>query len=133
MSGDITADVLVRAWEPNLRDEGARFASTTVRRDITFQARVSGSLDAEQITMPGLVVIGQGAEPSGRNAVDVVASAIPHQIAFTILATPELIWQPLSFSRDIVGAYHFECVPYIEWKRIVLRNEPTLKGTPSGI
>lgn len=128
----LKTDVLVRAWEPNLRDEGARFSATITRRPVTFHARVSNSPDAELITMPGLVVIGQGAEPSGRNAVDVVASAIPHQIKFTVLDTPELIWQPLQFSRDVVGAYHIECVPFTEWLRIVLRNEPTLKGTPDG-
>lgn len=132
MTADLKTDVLVRAWEPNLRQEGARFSAMLTRREITFQARVSGSLDPEQITMPGLVVIGQGLAPNGQNAVDVCASAIPQQIKFTILQTPEMVWQPLAFSRDIVGAYHIECVPFVEWLRLVLRNEPTLKGTPDG-
>lgn len=130
MSTDLQTDVLVRAWEPNLREEGARFSAMTNRRDITFQARTS-PLDVEQITMPGLVVIGESAAPQ-QNAVDVCVAAIPTQIKFTILSTAELIWFPLAAHRDALGSWHIECIPFTEWLRILLRVEPTLKGTPDG-
>lgn len=128
---ELQSDVLVRAWEPNLRDEGARFSAITTRRPVTFHARVADSLDAELITMPGLVIIAESAAPQ-QNAVDVCVAAIPSQIKFTILGTSELIWFPLSAHRDAIGSWHIECVPFVEWLRIVLRNEPTLKGTPNG-
>lgn len=125
---DLKSDVLVRAWEPNLREEGARFAADIVRRDITFQARTTDSLDVEQITQPGLVVIAD----SARTAVQVCVSAIPTQIKFTILATDEMIWFPVAAHRDVMQHWHIECIPYAAWLRILLRNEPTLKGTPDG-
>lgn len=130
---DTLADVLVRAWEPNLRDEGARFkALTTIRRDVTFQARTGNELFAEQITRPGLVIVTESAAPASQNAADVCVNAIPSQIKFTILATDELVWFPLNAHRDVLGNWHIECIPFVEWLRIVLRNEPTLKGTPDG-
>lgn len=131
MSADLQSDVLVRAWEPNLREEGARFSAMTERRDITFQARLA-PFEVEKITRPGLVVIAASAAPNGQNAVDVCAGAIAHQIKFTILGTDELIWIPLAANRDGLDQWHFECVPFVEWLRIVLRNEPELKGTPHG-
>lgn len=125
------SDVLVRAWEPNLRDEGARFTATILRRDITFQTR-TGDFDVEQITIPGIEIITESAGAGQRNAADVVVSAIPDQIKFTILSTDELIWLPLGAHRDVMSHWHIECVPYTAWLRILLRNEPTLKGTPDG-
>lgn len=128
---ELQTNVLVRAWEPNLREEGARFAADVVRRDVTFQARTS-DFDVEQITCPGLVVIAPSAAPAAQNAVDVCVAAIPSQIKFTILSTAELIWFPLAAHRDAIGSWHIECIPFAEWLRILLRNEPTLKGTPDG-
>lgn len=125
------SDVLVRAWEPNLREEGARFAATIVRRDVTFQAR-TGDFDVEQITMPGLIVIAPSAGPATQNAVDVCVAAIPSQIKFTILATTEMVWFPLAAHRDVMSHWHIECIPFVEWLRIMLRNEPALKGTRDG-
>ena len=132
---DIQQDVRVRAWEPNLRDEGARFiAQAITRRDVTFQARTGDatSLDVEQITRPGLVVIAASAGPGNANAVDVCVRAIPDQIKFTILSTPELIWFPIAAHRDALMNWHIETIPYVEWLRIMLRNEPAVTGTPDG-
>ena len=127
----MSGEVLVRAWEPNLRDEGARFDAAIVRRDITFQAR-TGDFDVEQITMPGLALVAESAGPRGQNAIDVCVRAIPDQIKFTILSTDELIWIPLAAHRDAFNYWHIECVPFADWLRILLRNEPTLKGTTDG-
>ncbi|MCV7230690.1 hypothetical protein [Mycolicibacterium komossense] len=127
----MSGEVLVRAWEPNLIDEGARLKATLVRRDITFQAR-TGDFDVEQITMPGLAVIAESAGPRSQNAIDVCVSAIPSQIKFTILSTDELIWMPIAAHRDTFNHWHLECVPFADWLRLKLRNEPELRGTPNG-
>ena len=82
--------------------------------------------------MAGLVVISESAGPLTQNAVDVCVSAIPQQIRFTIYTTPELIWAPIAAHRDPLNSWHIECVPLIEWLRLTLRNEPTLKATRPG-
>lgn len=133
-TNDLQADVLVRAWEPNLMQEGARFQATTVRRDVTFQARIGDamSLDVETITQPGLIVIAPSAGPGGQNAVDVCVRAMPDQIKFTILRTDELVWIPIAAHRDPMMNWHIECVPFVEWLRIVLRFDPSVKASQDG-
>lgn len=128
MTSDLQTDVVVRAWEANLREEGARFGATLVRRDVTFQARTGrDTLEVEQHTLPGLVIIGD----DQLQAVQASVAAIPHQIKFTIISTPEVIWFPVAAHRDALRHWHIECIPFAEWLRILLRDEPNLKGTPN--
>lgn len=127
MASQIQSDVVVRVWEPDLLREGARLSATTTRRDVTFRTRQENLFDVEDVTMPGLVVITESGKPGPDKAGDVVVRAIPDQIRFTILSTEELIWLPVAATRDVLGNWHIETVPYVEWLRIVLRNEPKVK------
>lgn len=128
----IDADVTVRAWEANLLNEGARFKATTVRRDVTFQARIGNSLEVDTVTVPGLVVIAPSAAPTGQNAVDVTVRGIPQHVRFTILKTDEMIWAPVSANLDVLGNWHIETVPLSEWARVILRHDPDLKAAQDG-
>lgn len=121
----ILASAVVRAWEPTMNQEGARFLATCTRRDVTFQARTGvESLDVETITRPGLIIIAPSAGPGRQNAVDVVVRAIPDQIKFTVLQTEELLWFPVAAHRDAMLNWHIETIQYVDWLKIMLRDEP---------
>ena len=134
MSSDLQSGVLVRAWEPDLTGEGARFCAVTVRRAITVHTATNDLIPEQQtVTRPGLVVIAPSGGPGGQNAVDVVVRAIPDRIKFTILSTPELVWLPVSASRDVLMSWSIECLPFTEWIRLRLGDiEPELTRTQDG-
>jgi hypothetical protein len=134
MSSDLRGDVLVRAWEPDLSAEGARFKAVTVRRAITMHTATNELIPEQHtVTMPGLVVIAPSAGPGGQNAVDVVVRAIPDRIKFTILSTPELVWLPVNATRDALMSWSIECVAFTEWIRLRLGDtEPDLARSQDG-
>ena len=122
---DLQTDVLVRAWEPHLGREGARFKAVTVRRDITMRIahRSPTCTIPSEIVLPGLVVIAPSGGLAGPNAVDVCIRAIPDAIKFTLRDTPELVWLPISAHRDWMKNWEIECVPLVEWVKFRLGAE----------
>lgn len=131
----LMADVTVRAWEPNLKQEGARFKATVVRELITLHVADGDPLAPNQrtIALDGITVIAPSAYPNGQNAVDVVVRAVPDRPKFTILRTPELIWVPINAHRDPLANWRIECIPFTEWIRIRLgANEAEVKASQDG-
>lgn len=133
---DLQTDVLVRAWCPNLHQEGARFKAVTTRTDISIQVATGDPFtpDVHEITRPGLIVIAPSRTgPGAQNAVDVTVRGIPDRIKLTILQTPELIWLPLNAHRDPLMNWRIECIPYTEWIRLRLGEiEPEVARSQDG-
>lgn len=136
MSSDLQTDVLVRAWEPHLGREGARFKAVTVRRDVTMRVvhQLPMCTAPDEYVIPGLVVIAPSGGLAGPNTVDVCIRAIPDAIKFTIRDTAELIWIPINAHRDWMQNWEIECVPLVEWMRIrVGAEDPEVTRTQDGL
>lgn len=135
MTSALQTDVLIRAWEPHLDAEGARFKAVTTRQGITVQVATGDPMfpTVETRTLPGLVVIAPSAGPGGQNAVDVVIRAIPDRIKFTILSTPELLWLPINAHRDPLMSWRIDCIPYVDWLRLRLGDtDPEITRSDDG-
>lgn len=116
----MSADVPVRVWESDFSREGARLTATISRRDVTFRTRVVGSLDVVEITRPGLVIMAESGGIGSDKAIDVCVRAIPDQIKFTIEETPEFVWFAVAATRDAIGFWHIETIPFTEWLRVLM-------------
>ncbi|MBU8834459.1 hypothetical protein [Mycolicibacterium goodii] len=121
MTTALQTDILVRAWDKQLHAEGARFKAVLSRQDVEIHVGyMAGEPASQRISRPGLVVIAPSGAPTGQNAVDVTVRAIPDGIKFTILETPELLWQPINAHRDLLLNWRIECIPFTEWLRLRL-------------
>lgn len=124
MTTALQTDVLIRAWDPNINHEGARFKAVLARKNIRVQTAHFDPADPLTVMrqdreLPGLDVIAPSAAPN-LSPADVTVRGIADQIKLTILQTPELLWQPINAHRDELQNWHIECIPFTEWLRLRL-------------
>ena len=118
--------VLVRVVaRDGLGEQGYTMAHELIYRPVTFRVNLGG-LEAGEETLPGIALIGEGAERPGELTIEPLARMIG-AITLKIERTAELLWVPVAAHRDpIVGMWTIEAVPLVPWLRICSRSDEAL-------
>lgn len=126
MSDEIKRRVLVRVVaRDGLGEQGYTMAHEVIRRPITFRVNLGGVESGEE-TLPGVALIGEGANRPGELTLEPIARMIGG-ITLKIERTAEYLWVPVNAHRDsMVDMWTVECVPLIAWLRICSRSDEAL-------
>ena len=101
---------------------GYTLASEAIRRPVTVRTRREGASDADDTTVDGLVLIGEGGK-EGYLSIEPIARMVG-QHALKIARTPELLWLPVNARRnDMVDLWTVECVPLVQYFRLSQRTD----------
>lgn len=126
MPDEIQRRVLVRVVaRDGLGEQGYTLAHEMIGRPVSFRVNLGG-MDTGEETLPGVVLIGEGANKAGELTVEPLARMIGN-ITLKIERTEELLWVPVSAHRDpMVDMWRVECVPLVAWLRLCSRDDATL-------